>query len=176
MIDCFDLLSVQGTLKGLLQHHSLKASILCLSVFFMVQLSHSYTTTGKTIALTAAAAKSLQSCPTLCSISLQPGVLGFIKTILKKVITQTTTDRTWKDIIRQRVVFCRVDLKWRSKRLDVSYSVMFHSLWLHGLSPKLMLSNCGAEEDSWESLGLQEDPTSPFWRRSALGFLWKEWC
>ena len=35
-----------------------------------------------------------QSCPTLCSISLQPGVLGFIKTIFKKVITQTTTDRT----------------------------------------------------------------------------------
>ena len=31
-------------------------------------------------------------------------------------------------------------------------------------------------EDSWESLGLQGDPTSPFWRRSALGFLWKEWC
>ena len=33
---------------------------------------------------------------------------------------------------------------------------------------------CG--KDSWESLGLQGDPTSPFWRRSALGFLWKEWC
>ena len=36
--------------------------------------------------------------------------------------------------------------------------------------------NCGVGEDSWESLGLQEDPTSPFWRRSALGVLWKEWC
>ena len=35
---------------------------------------------------------------------------------------------------------------------------------------------CGVGEDSWESLGLQGDPTSPFWRRSALGFLWKEWC
>ena len=40
----------------------------------------------------------------------------------------------------------------------------------------LMLLNCGVGEDSWESLGLQGDPTSPFWRRSALGFLWKEWC
>ena len=39
-----------------------------------------------------------------------------------------------------------------------------------------MLLKCGVEEDSWESLGLQGDPTSPFWRRSALGFLWKEWC
>ena len=35
---------------------------------------------------------------------------------------------------------------------------------------------CGVGEDSWEFLGLQGDPTSPFWRRSALGFLWKEWC
>ena len=41
---------------------------------------------------------------------------------------------------------------------------------------ELMLLNCGVGEDSWESLGLQGDPTSPFWRRSALGFLWKEWC
>ena len=39
-----------------------------------------------------------------------------------------------------------------------------------------MLLNCSVGEDSWESLGLQGDPTSPFWRRSALGFLWKEWC
>ena len=39
-----------------------------------------------------------------------------------------------------------------------------------------MLWNCGVREDSWESLGLQGDPTSPFWRRSTLGFLWKEWC
>ena len=36
--------------------------------------------------------------------------------------------------------------------------------------------NCGVGEDSWQSLGLQGDPPSPFWRRSALGFLWKEWC
>ena len=45
-----------------------------------------------------------------------------------------------------------------------------------GWAQELMLVNCGVGEDSWESLGLQEDPTSPFWRRSALGFLWKEWC
>ena len=47
-----DLLAVQGTLKSLLQHHSSKASILRCLAFFMVQLSHSYMTTGKTIALT----------------------------------------------------------------------------------------------------------------------------
>ena len=79
-----DLLAVQGTLKSLLQQRSSKASILRRSAFFTVLLSHPYMTTGKTIALTrwtfvgkvmslllnilsaAAAAKLLQSCPTLC--------------------------------------------------------------------------------------------------------------
>ena len=51
-IDWFNLLAVQGTLKSLLQHHSLKASILQYSAYYMVQLSHLYMTTGKTIALT----------------------------------------------------------------------------------------------------------------------------
>ena len=51
-MDWLDLLAVQGTLKSLLQHHSSKASILQCSAFFIVQLSHSYMTTGKTIALT----------------------------------------------------------------------------------------------------------------------------
>ena len=51
-MDWFDVLSVQGTLKSLLQHHSSKASILQHSAFFIVQLSHPYMTTGKTIALT----------------------------------------------------------------------------------------------------------------------------
>ena len=51
-MDRLDLLAVQGTLKSLLQHHSSKASILWCSVFFIVQLSHPYMTTGKTIDLT----------------------------------------------------------------------------------------------------------------------------
>ena len=83
-MDLLDLLAVQGTLKSLLQHRSSKASILWHSAFFIVQLSHPYMTTGKTIALTrwtfvdkvisllfnmlfaAVAAKLFQSCPTLC--------------------------------------------------------------------------------------------------------------
>ena len=84
-MEWLDLLTVQGTLKSLLQHHSSKASILRRSALFIVRLSHPYMTTGKTMALTrrtfvgkvmsllfnklsaaAAAAKSLQSCPTLC--------------------------------------------------------------------------------------------------------------
>ena len=84
-MDWLGLLAVQGTLKSLLQHHSSKASILWCSAFFIVQLSHPYMITGKTIALTrqnfvdkvvsllfhilsaAAAAKLLQPCPTLCN-------------------------------------------------------------------------------------------------------------
>ena len=48
-------------------------------------------------------------------------------------------------------------------------------LWRRLSAEELMLLNC-VGEDSWESLGLQGDPISPFWRKSALAFLWKEWC
>ena len=48
-------------------------------------------------------------------------------------------------------------------------------LWGRQSAEELMLLNCGVGEDSWESLGLQGDPTSPFWRRSTLRVLWKEW-
>ena len=48
-------------------------------------------------------------------------------------------------------------------------------LWRKLSTEELMLLNSGVGENSWESLGLKGDPTSPFWR-SALGFLWKEWC
>ena len=60
-IDWFDLFAVQGTLKSLLQHHSSKASILWCSAFFIVQLSHPYMTTGKTIALTKKRSTPLQN-------------------------------------------------------------------------------------------------------------------
>ena len=61
-MDWLDLLAVQGTLKNVLQHHSSKASILQCSAFFMVQLSHPYMTTGKTVKV-----KIAQSYPTLCN-------------------------------------------------------------------------------------------------------------
>ena len=65
-MDRLDLLVVQETLKSLFQHCSPEASILWHSAFLIVQFSHPYRTTVKTIALTATAAKSLQWCPTLC--------------------------------------------------------------------------------------------------------------
>ena len=49
-------------------------------------------------------------------------------------------------------------------------------LWRKLSTEKLMLLNCGVGEDSWESLGLQGDPTSPSYRRSVLGVHWKDWC
>ena len=72
-----DLLAVQGTLKSLLQHHSLKASILWCSAFFMVQLSHPYLTTRKTIALAiqtyvGQVMSQLFNIPPLCVIAFLP--------------------------------------------------------------------------------------------------------
>ena len=65
-----------------------------------------------------------------------------------------------------------------------SYMDVRVGLWRRLSAEELILLNCGIGEDpweslglqSWESLGLQGDPTSPFWRRSALGFPWKDWC
>ena len=69
MMDWLDLLTVQGTLKSLLQHHSSKASILRRSAFFIVQLSHPYMTTGKTIALTRRTfVGKIMSCFSICCL------------------------------------------------------------------------------------------------------------
>ena len=60
---------------------------------------------------------------------------------------------------------------------DTSIKSTFSILLTGRLSTEeLMLSNCGVAEDSWESLGLQGDPTSPSWRRSVLNTPWKGWC
>ena len=70
-IDWFDLLAVQGTLKSFLQYHSSKASILWGSAFFIVQLSHPYMTTGKTIALNRRTfVRKVMSLPLICFIGL----------------------------------------------------------------------------------------------------------
>jgi len=49
-------------------------------------------------------------------------------------------------------------------------------LWRRLTAEELMLLNCSVGEDSWDSLGLQGGPTSPFWSRSVLGVHWKDWC
>ena len=67
-MDWLDLLAVQGTLKSLLQHHSLKASVLQCSAFFMVQLSHPYMTTGKTTALSMTLSAKWCLCFLICCL------------------------------------------------------------------------------------------------------------
>ena len=76
-MDWLDLLAVQGTLKSLLQHHSSKASILLRSTFFIVQLSHSYMTTGKAIALTIQTFVGKVTAPLILFPSLCPLQCGF---------------------------------------------------------------------------------------------------
>ena len=75
-IDWFDLLAVQGTLKSLLQYHSLKASILQCSAFFIIQFSHPNMTTGKTIALTMATPFTLDEVLCLINISWLNSLIG----------------------------------------------------------------------------------------------------
>ena len=151
-----DLISLQSKgLKSLLQHHSSTASILWCSAFFMAQLSHPYMTTGYTIALT---------------IWIFVGkVMSLLFNMLSRFI----------------IAFLS-----KSKCLLISWLLSVFSVFLEPLKIKsdtastfpasicykVMGPDCGVGEDSWESLGLQGDPASPFWRRSALGFLWKEWC
>ena len=53
-------------------------------------------------------------------------------------------------------------------------NIISYSKWMHHVIRGCFL-NCGVSKDSWESLGLQEDPTSPFWRRSVLGIHWEDW-
>ena len=100
-MDWLHSLAVKGTLKSLLQHQSSKASVLQHWVFFTVQLSHPYMNTEKTIPLTAAAAKSLQSCPTLCDPidsspqgSPVPGILQ--ARILEWIVISFSNAWKWK--------------------------------------------------------------------------------
>ena len=86
--------------------------------------------------------------------------------------------RQWTEIgnTLNRIVREEATLKQRQQLFFpvVMYDVRV-GLWRKLSAEELMLLNCGVGEDSWESLGLQGDPTSPSWRRSALGVLWKDW-
>ena len=171
-MDWLDLLAVQGTLKSLLQHHSSKASILQHSAFFTVQLSHSYMTTGKTIALT------------------RRTFVGKIMSVLFNMLSRlviTFLPRNKRLLISWLQSPSAVILEYLTlfplfpcliSHEMMGPDAMILVFWMLSFKPTFSLSslNCGVGEDSWESLGLQGGPTSPFWRRSTLGFLWKEWC
>ena len=86
----FELLTVQGTLKSLLQHHSSKASVLLRSAFFIVQLSHPYMTTGKTIALTGQT--FVGKVMSLLFNTLSRLVITFLPRSKRLLITQSVID------------------------------------------------------------------------------------
>ena len=89
----------------------------------------------------------------------------------RKVMTNLDSILKSRDITlptKVRLVKAMI-LQWSCKDMRVV-------LWRKLSTEELMLLNCGVGEDSWESLGLPGDPSSPFWRRSVLGVLWKDWC
>ena len=73
----------------------------------------------------------------------------------------------FKNHCRWRLNWLRLVIAFLPRRVDLQRKLS---------AKELMLLNCGVGEDSWESLGLQGDPTSPFWRRSVLGVHWRDWC
>ena len=138
-----------------------------------------------------------QSCLTLCnpmdcSLSgssvhgiFQARVLEWIAISFSRGSSQP---RNWTRV--SRIVSRHLNICFNRQLIDLVRNILFlpngnplqkphcFFFFLNGCmsTEELMLLNCVVGEDSWESLGLQGDPTSPFWRRSALGFLWKEWC
>ena len=86
-------------------------------------------------------------------------------TLIHKLKFTTLIHHPWLRSVQSRLWF----FQWSCMDVKVG-------LWRRLSAEELMLLNCGVGEDSWKSLALQGDPTSPFWRRSALGFLWREWC
>ena len=131
----------------------------------------------------AAAAKSLQSCPTLCDPtdgsppgSPVPGILQ--ARTLEWVAISFSNAWKWKVKVKSLSHVWLLATPWTAAyqgppSMGFSRQEYWSGVPLDLEWPNL---NCGVGEDSWESLGRQGDPTSPFWRRSALGFLWKEWC
>ena len=89
----------------------------------------------------------------------------------KKVMTNLD-----KHIQKQRHYFANKDPSSQGYGFSSSHVWMWELNGEEGWVPKNWCFWTVVLENSWESLGLQGDPTSPFWRRSALGFLWKEWC
>ena len=94
----------------------------------------------------------------------------------------------WKKLDMNEYILYNLDSIFKSRDITLPTKVHLvkalvfpvvmygYESWRKLSTEELMLLNCGVGEDSWESLGEQGDPTSPFWRRSVLGVHWKDWC
>ena len=123
-----------------------------------------------------------QSCPTLCDpmdCSLAgSSVHGILQARILEWVAMPSSRGSSQSRGQTQVsrITGRFLTIWTTREALSCYLVPKRvGLWRKLSAKELMLLNCGIG-DFWESLGLQGDPTSPFWRRSALGFLWKEWC
>ena len=126
-MDWLDLLAVQGTLKSLLQHHSSKASILQCSAFFIVQLSHLYMTTGKTVAFIKRifSSSSLSAIRMLSSAYLR--LLIFLPAILIPACASSS------------VTFCIMYSEYKlNKQGDVQTLCILLPIWNHSFVPCLV--------------------------------------
>ena len=116
-----------------------------------------------------------------------PTKVCLIKAMIFPVVMYVCESWTIRKSQGQRIDTFEV-WSWRSLLKNFPEFIVIHTVKGFGIVNKadiyvwklsneeLMLLNCGVGEDSWESLGLQGDPPSPFWRRSALGVLWRECC
>ena len=85
-------------------------------------------------------------------------------------------DQPRQHIKKQRLYFANKGLSSQGYGFSSGHVWMWELDCEESWAPELMFLSCGVGEDSWESLGLQEDPTSPSWRKSVLGVHWQDWC
>ena len=122
--------------------------------------------------------------------------VGTMETVTDFILlgSKITADGDWSHEIKRRLLLGRKVMTNLDNRIlksrDITLPTKLHLVkamvfpvvtygcesWTILSTEELMLLNCGVGEDSWESLGLQGDPINPFWGRSALGFIWREWC
>ena len=135
-MDWLDLLSVQGTLKNLLQHHSPKASILWCSAFFMVHLSHPYMTTGKSIPLTIQ--------------TFFGKVMSLLFNILPRFVI-AFLPRSKRRLISWRQSPSAVILEPK-KIKSVTASIVSPSIWHEVMGPDVMIFTNWAIREAWSTL------------------------
>ena len=171
-MDWLDLFAVQGTLKSLLQHHRSKASILRCSAFFTVQLSHPYTTTGKTIALTRRVSLTQQTW-VLANSERQWRTGEAWPAAVHGVAKSRTWQSNWTTTTysEHRLRYFIYFLPWKSSRVCKSLSSYFiHRQlkalrhWIVSSFSFLIFSRVKKQQAVLKSTGLKvKRPRSQFW-------------
>ena len=151
-----------SSIHGIFQARVLEWGAIAFSIWSHYFMANRWANSGNSVRLYFSCSKIIADGD--CSHEIKRCLLLGIKVI-------TNLDSIFKsgDITCQRIRLVKA-LVFQWSCMDVRVG-----LWRKLSTEELMLLNCGVGEDSWESLGQQRDTTRPFWRRSALGVLWKEW-